>query len=60
LSSNNTIAPPMVSDGTHAASLALLQYMAGSLAHSSDGNGGTLIPEMPPSQQQQFLAQPHT
>jgi hypothetical protein len=58
--SNNTIAPPMVSDGTHAASLALLQYTAGSLAQSSDGHAGSLISEPPPSPQQQFLTQPHT
>ena len=44
----------------HAASLALLQYMAGSFTQSSDGRAGTLISEPPPSQQQQFLTRPHT
>jgi hypothetical protein len=51
----------MVRDGTFAANVALLgQYMAGSFAQPSDGQGGTLISELPPSQQQQFLTHPHT
>ena len=40
----------LVSDGFHIANLALLgQYMAGSFAAASDGHGGTIITEPPPS-----------
>jgi hypothetical protein len=48
-----------VSDGTHVVNIALLgQYMTSSFATASDGHGGTLISDPPPSQQLQ-LAQPH-
>jgi hypothetical protein len=55
---NNIVGPPMVNDGTHAASLALLQCMAASFAQPNDGHGGTLISEPPPSQRQEFLTHP--
>ena len=48
-----------VSDGFHAQSVALLgQYMASSFVTSSDGHGGTLITDPPPSQQP-LLTHPH-
>jgi hypothetical protein len=48
-----------VSDGAHTASLTLLgQYAASSFGMASDGHGGTLITDPPPSQQV-LLAHPH-
>jgi hypothetical protein len=47
-----------VSDGRHAASIALLgNYMAGSFAVTADGHGGTLLTEASQNAQQ-LLAQP--
>ena len=50
-----------VSDGTHTANLALLgNYMASSFVIASDGHGGTLLTDPPPtSLQQPFLTQPY-
>jgi hypothetical protein len=49
-----------VSDGTHTANLALLgQYMASSFVLSTDGHGGTLITDPPPTAGQQLTA-PHS
>ena len=57
--SNNTGGSLTVSDGLHAQSVALLgQYMASSFVMASDGHGGTLITDPPPSQQP-LLAHPH-
>jgi hypothetical protein len=48
-----------VTDGVHTSNLALLgQYAASSFAMASDGHGGTLITDPPPSQQP-FVSQPH-
>jgi choice-of-anchor A domain-containing protein len=56
----NTSGVLTVSDGAHTANLALLgQYMASSFAVASDGHGGTLISDPPPSQQQ-VVTHPHT
>jgi hypothetical protein len=47
-----------VSDGRHAASIALLgNYMAGSFVVTADGHGGTLLTEASQNAQQ-LLAQP--
>jgi hypothetical protein len=47
-----------VSDGRHAASIALLgNYMAGSFVTTADGHGGTLVTEAQP-QEQTLLAHP--
>jgi hypothetical protein len=48
-----------VSDGRHAASIALLRnYMAGSLVTAADGHGGTLLTEASQLAQPTLLAQP--
>jgi hypothetical protein len=48
-----------ISDGFHAQSVALLgQYMASSFVMASDGHGGTMITDPPPSQQS-LLSHPH-
>jgi hypothetical protein len=47
-----------VSDGRHAASIALLgNYIAGSFAAAPDGHGGTLVTQVQP-QQQPLLTHP--
>jgi hypothetical protein len=47
-----------VSDGRHAASIALLgNYMAGSFVAGADGHGGTLVTQAQP-QQQPLLTRP--
>jgi hypothetical protein len=47
-----------VSDGRHAASIALLgNYMAGSFAATADGHGGTLVGDAQQAEQQ-LLAHP--
>jgi hypothetical protein len=57
--SSNTGGMLSVSDGTHLANIALLgQYAAASFVAASDGHGGTLITDPPPSQQQ-LLTQPN-
>ena len=57
--SDNTGGTLTVGDGLHAQSIALLgQYMASSFVMASDGHGGTLITDPPPSQQT-LLAHPH-
>jgi hypothetical protein len=57
--SDNTGGTLTVSDGSHAASVALLgQYMASSFVMASDGHGGTLITD-PQSNQAPLLTQPH-
>ena len=49
---NNTADTLTVTDGRHAASIALLRnYMAGSFVTVADGYGGTLISEVPPNEQ---------
>jgi hypothetical protein len=59
VNSDNTGGSLTVSDGFHAQSVALLgQYMASSFVMASDGHGGTLITDPPPSQQQ-LLTHPH-
>src|SRR5229473_2264058 len=57
---SNTGGVLAVSDGTHTANLALLgNYMASSFVIASDGHGGTLLTDPPPtSLQQPFLTQP--
>ncbi len=41
-----------VGDGRHAASIVLFgNYMAGSFVAAADGHGGTLLSEVPPSEQ---------
>jgi hypothetical protein len=48
-----------VSDGRHAASIALLgNYMAGSFVTAADGHGGTLVKEAPQAEQQPLLTHP--
>ena len=55
----NTGGTLSVTDGTHAANIALLgQYMASSFVTASDGHGGTMITDPPPSQQS-LLSHPH-
>jgi plastocyanin len=55
----NTGGTLTANDGSHHASIALLgQYMASSFAASSDGHGGTLITDPPPSQQS-LVSHPH-
>ncbi len=58
---SNTGGVLAVSDGTHTANLALLgNYMASSFVIASDGHGGTLLTDPPPtSLQQPFLTQPY-
>jgi hypothetical protein len=57
--SNNTGGTLTVSDGVHAANLALLgQYAASSFATASDGHGGTLVGEPPSPVAQTELTQP--
>ena len=59
VNSNNTGGTSTVSDGSHAASLALLgQAMASSFVTAGDGHGATPI-AVPPSSQQPLLTQPH-
>jgi hypothetical protein len=56
---NNSGGALTVSDGINTANIAMLgQYMASMFVTASDGHGGTLITEPPPSQQQ-LLTQPH-
>jgi len=58
-SSNNTGGTSTASDGSHAASPALLgQHMASSFAPAGDGHGATPIADTP-ANQQPLLAQPH-
>jgi len=58
-SSNNTVDTSTTSDGSHAASPALLgQHMASSFAPAGDGHGATPIADTP-ANQQPLLAQPH-
>jgi hypothetical protein len=48
-----------VTDGRHAASIALLgNYMAGSFVAAPDGHGGTLVKQTPLSEQQPLLTYP--
>jgi hypothetical protein len=57
--SENSGGTLMVCDGVHTANLALIgQYAASSFGIVGDNHGGTLITELP-SSQQQLLAQPH-
>ena len=56
--STNTGINLTVSDGTHAANLALLGAIASTFVISSDGNGGTLITD-PALDQHTKLATPH-
>ena len=59
VNSNNTGNTSTASDGSHAASVALLgQFMASSFVTAGDGHGGTPIADPPPSQQP-LLTQPH-
>jgi hypothetical protein len=59
VSSNNTSGTSTASDGSHAASAALLgQHMASSFAPAGDGHGATPIADTP-ANQQPLLAQPH-
>ena len=56
---NNTVDTSTTSDGSHAASPALLgQHMASSFAPAGDGHGATPIADTP-ANQQPLLAQPH-
>jgi len=49
-----------VSDGTHAANIALLgNYMAASFVTAADGHGSTLVTETSPQTGSSLLAQPH-
>ena len=49
-----------VSDGAHAASIALLgNYIAGSFVATADGHGGTLVSAAAQVAQQPLLAKPH-
>jgi Ca2+-binding RTX toxin-like protein len=58
-SSTNTVDTSTTSDGSHAASPALLgQFMASSFAPAGDGHGATPIADTP-ANQQPLLAQPH-
>jgi hypothetical protein len=55
----NTGGTLSVTDGTHAANIALLgQYIASSFVTASDGHGGTRVTD-PPSTQPQILSQSH-
>lgn len=57
--SNNSGGALTVGDGTNPANIALLgNYVASMFVTASDGHGGTMITEPPPSQQQ-LLTQPH-
>jgi Ca2+-binding RTX toxin-like protein len=57
--SSNNAGTATATDGSHAASLALLsQFMASSFVTAGDGHGGTPIAD-PPSSQQPLLTQPH-
>jgi hypothetical protein len=57
--SSNNAGSATATDGSHAASLALLsQFMASSFVTAGDGHGGTPIAD-PPSSQQPLLTQPH-
>jgi RTX calcium-binding nonapeptide repeat (4 copies) len=57
---NNTVDTSTTSDGSHAASPALLgQHMASSFAPAGDGHGVTPIADQQATQQQPLLAQPH-
>jgi hypothetical protein len=48
-----------VTDGMHKANIALIgNYLASSFVPSSDGHGGTMITDPPPSQQS-LLSHPH-
>ena len=59
-SGSNTGGTSTASDGSHAASLALLgQSMASSFVTAGDGHGATPIADQPSSQQQPLLTQPH-
>jgi RTX calcium-binding nonapeptide repeat (4 copies) len=60
VSSDNTSGTSTASDGSHAASPALLsQHMASSFAPAGDGHGVTPIADQQAAQQQPLLAQPH-
>lgn len=49
-----------ITDGTHAAAVALLgNYMAASFVTAADGHGGTLVTEAPETAQQPLLSHPH-
>jgi len=57
--SDNTAGTLKVSDGIHTANIALLaNYLASSFVALSDGHGGTLIRETPPTAQHTALAHP--
>jgi Ca2+-binding RTX toxin-like protein len=57
--SSNDAGTATATDGSHAASLALLsQFMASSFVTAGDGHGGTPVAD-PPSSQQPLLTQPH-
>ena len=59
MNSNNNGGTLTMSDGAHVANIALLgNYIASAFAMASDGHGGTLITDPPPSQQT-LLAYPH-
>lgn len=56
---NNTGGTLTLTDGRHAANIALHgNYMAGSFVTGRDGHGGTLVPEVPPNEQQPQLTRP--
>ena len=58
--SNNTGCTLTISDGAHAASIALLgNYIAASFVTAADGHCGTLISEAAQVPQQPLLAKPH-
>jgi hypothetical protein len=58
--STNTGGTLTISDGSHAASIALLgNYIAASFVTAGDGHGGTLVTEVAQVDQQPQLAKPH-
>jgi Ca2+-binding RTX toxin-like protein len=60
VSGNNSGGTATASDGSQAASLALLgQFMASSFVTAGDGHGGTPLADPASSQQQPLLTQPH-
>ena len=48
-----------MADGRHAATIVLFgNYVAASFATAADGHGGTLVTEVPQTQQQPLLTRP--
>jgi hypothetical protein len=56
----NTWGTLAVSEGRHAAAIALLgTYTAASFVTTADGHGGTLVTEAPPTEQPLLVHPPH-